>query len=243
MTRGLIPGGTDYAFQSLSDLVDDLEGLLELVVTSHKTLVSSREKLIDNGAWESFLYDFRSIFNYSIKFYDTCMVEIAEINREVQIEVQQHHVRRLATLSKIANKLNVDIGKIWHDNWRHHDYEDPNFQIIHGMYIEGRDMAVGLLDLSNISRRLQDYVGRRNLLPLERGNQSSLSKFRERIEASYNLEEIRTLCQDLGINHENIPGATSTEKARELVEYANRHGLLGKLVEICLRQRPNAIWE
>jgi hypothetical protein len=50
---------------------------------------------------------------------------------------------------------------------------------------------------------------------------------REAIKQHYSLDEMRTLCDDLGIDYENLPGETRERKALELVGYFERHGPRG----------------
>jgi hypothetical protein len=54
--------------------------------------------------------------------------------------------------------------------------------------------------------------------------------------------ELRTLCFDLRIEYENLPGLSKADKARELVAYVNRHGRRADLLAICRRLRPKAAW-
>jgi len=46
----------------------------------------------------------------------------------------------------------------------------------------------------------------------------------------FSAEELRTLCFDLGIDIENLPGDTKPAKAQQLVEYMERRGQLDRLV-------------
>ena len=70
-----------------------------------------------------------------------------------------------------------------------------------------------------------------------------LSKLREQISTSFNISEIKDLCFDLGVEYENLSGATRADKTRELVKYCQRHGRLNELVKRCKEIRPNVSWE
>jgi len=59
----------------------------------------------------------------------------------------------------------------------------------------------------------------------------------------FNESELRTLCFDLGIESENLPGDTREALARELVAYCVRHGQIPKLVEVGRQLRPDISWE
>ncbi len=71
----------------------------------------------------------------------------------------------------------------------------------------------------------------------------NLQFFRNKIIEKFNLAEINDLCFELNIQHDNVPGSTRDEKARELVEYCNRHGLLPSLLKKCTHLRPNESWQ
>jgi hypothetical protein len=53
-----------------------------------------------------------------------------------------------------------------------------------------------------------------------------------RLVRCYNIEELRTMAFDLGLNHDNIRGATLDEYAMELLTVCERRvGALGALLE------------
>ena len=54
--------------------------------------------------------------------------------------------------------------------------------------------------------------------------------------------ELRTLCFDLGIEYDNLSGPGKADKARELVVYSERHGLISKLVSVAQEQRRDISW-
>lgn len=65
--------------------------------------------------------------------------------------------------------------------------------------------------------------------------------FRRRLIDTYDLDSLRTLCQDLDIRYDNLGGENTIEaKARELVNYCRRHGRMPDLQRVCAEQRPHA---
>ena len=52
--------------------------------------------------------------------------------------------------------------------------------------------------------------------------------FRER----FSLSDLADLCQELGIDIENLPGTSRNEKARELAAYLGRRDMIGKLAVV-----------
>jgi hypothetical protein len=68
-------------------------------------------------------------------------------------------------------------------------------------------------------------------------------KLRRTLAAGFDMSELRVLCFDVGIDHEDLPGETKADMARELVAYCIRHGRISKLVETGRRLRPDIRWE
>jgi len=71
---------------------------------------------------------------------------------------------------------------------------------------------------------------------------SNATAFRKFITENFNWEELRTLCQDLRVDFDSLPGEGKEAKARELVAYMDRHSRLDDLVAILKRERPRA-WQ
>lgn len=57
----------------------------------------------------------------------------------------------------------------------------------------------------------------------------------------FNLEELRTLCFDLGVDFDSLLGEGKEAKARELVAYFRRRRMLGHLLEAIRRARDGII--
>ncbi len=70
-----------------------------------------------------------------------------------------------------------------------------------------------------------------------------LTRLRENIVDCFNLDELRTLCFDLGIKYENLAADTLDGKARELVDHCKRVGKIPDLLVKCRERRPNVLWE
>jgi hypothetical protein len=65
---------------------------------------------------------------------------------------------------------------------------------------------------------------------------------RVRMQDAFNIDELKTLCEDLTVNYENLAGEGLNAKVREIVTYFRRNGRLIDLVDYCRRQRPNVEW-
>jgi hypothetical protein len=62
--------------------------------------------------------------------------------------------------------------------------------------------------------------------------------FRER----FSLSDLADLCQELGIDIENLPGSSRNEKARELAAYLGRRDMVGKLAVVGPKSWTDVPW-
>lgn len=62
------------------------------------------------------------------------------------------------------------------------------------------------------------------------------------IKTEFSLEEIKNLCEDLGIDFEDLGGEGKESKARELIAFCLRRTWLDKLVMRCAELRPQFPW-
>lgn len=67
-------------------------------------------------------------------------------------------------------------------------------------------------------------------------------KLRQLLIRHFNDSELHTLCFDLGIDYEDLPGNIKADKARELVAYVQRHQQEAGLLAECRRLRPQVDW-
>jgi hypothetical protein len=66
-----------------------------------------------------------------------------------------------------------------------------------------------------------------------------VSQFRELLVEHFGLEDLRTLCFDLNVDYESLPGEGKAGKARELVAYLKRRDRLTELGAAIRRTRPD----
>jgi hypothetical protein len=161
MVRGMFAGGTDYSYQSFDDMVEDLEGWTSGLQETLEKFNSGIDELKQNGYWQIMDPDLQGLFNYSIKFYKTSLEEIAEIITDIKSEVKMNHVLRIKNIGVTAQKLNLRYGQVWHRQGIRKEYSNPNFRMVDWLYGDGRDRAADMIDLSNLAKRLEDFVGRK----------------------------------------------------------------------------------
>ena len=167
MAKGLIGGMTDYNHQSFCDIIEDLNYEYDNITAFIDAIESSIKKVEENHYWDNVPSNFIQRVLYSLRHYQTTQKELYEIVNEIDVEVKEHHIRRLQKIARVASEINIDIGKIWHQQYDNKDYDDCNFRIVERIYCDTRDMAVNLLDISNIAERLSDYVGKTNVMKNE----------------------------------------------------------------------------
>jgi hypothetical protein len=63
-----------------------------------------------------------------------------------------------------------------------------------------------------------------------------------RLNRDFNDDEFRTLCLELGVNYDNLPGETLEGKQRELLLLLDRNGRLPELINLLRQKRPNWNW-
>lgn len=163
MAKGLIGGMTDYSHQSFDDIVSDLESEKENTEAFIELIEDGIQNANKNKYWEENVpFNFKSMIAYSLKHYKTTVTELNEIIEEIQYEVQEHHCKRLQRISSVAQEINYEIGQVWHRKYedKYKDYENEDFRLVERVYADTRDMAVNLLDISNVAGRLNDFIGK-----------------------------------------------------------------------------------
>lgn len=62
------------------------------------------------------------------------------------------------------------------------------------------------------------------------------------IKKHFSLEELQSLCFDLDIEFDDLPGNNFSRRAEELVDYCDRHSKFNQLLTACRQKRPKAPW-
>jgi adenylate cyclase len=63
------------------------------------------------------------------------------------------------------------------------------------------------------------------------------------ITSRFNDGELRTLCFDLGVAYDDLPGEGKADKARELIAYLERRERIPELISVGKELRPDISWE
>ncbi|GAQ15729.1 abort lactococcal phage infection AbiTii [Myroides odoratimimus] len=171
MAKGLLGGMTDYSHQSFKDIVSDLENENKNVTAFINAIEDNITKVKTSGYWNQRVSsDFIMIVEYSLRHYKTVQNELLEISYEIKNEVRGHHCKRLKRISSVADDINREIGMIWHNSYSGKEYGNSDFRVVEDIYGDTRDMAVNLLDMSNIAERLEDFIGKTKVTMVENKN-------------------------------------------------------------------------
>ena len=70
-----------------------------------------------------------------------------------------------------------------------------------------------------------------------------LAELRRIIVNHFSIGELQTLCFDMGVDYETLPGEGKADKAREFVFHLVRERRIAQFIEICHRLRPDVALE
>ena len=73
-------------------------------------------------------------------------------------------------------------------------------------------------------------------------SQPTLNELRLVLSMRFNLEELRDMCFEVGVDYDDLRGEGKSAKARELVLYMQRHRRLEKLIDGIKEARPDVGW-
>lgn len=72
--------------------------------------------------------------------------------------------------------------------------------------------------------------------------QSPAALLRESLVDYFEVEDLESLCFDLGLDYDGLPGDGKRGKVVELIEYFGRTGRIVELIDHCAQLRPNLAW-
>ncbi len=73
-------------------------------------------------------------------------------------------------------------------------------------------------------------------------NREQLVSLRQTLEDRLSDDDLRTLCFNLGVDYEDLPGQRKSIKIQELLMYFVRRKNISDLIEVGRRQRPDIPW-
>ena len=162
MARSLIAGCTDYSFQPISEVFNDMEKDIEYIQTQLYFVKKHFNIANANNYWEkSVPNDFICCYLTINNFLETTRKELSQILSETEKEIKLHHVKQLQHLGKTAHDFNIYIGEVWNQRYaeKYKDYGNKQFDSVDHIYSLLRDSVASLMDLMNYATRLQTFIG------------------------------------------------------------------------------------
>lgn len=74
-------------------------------------------------------------------------------------------------------------------------------------------------------------------------HQEYLMKLAKLLETRFDREELRTLCFNLGVDYDDLPGTSRVDKAGELIRHLQRRDRLSELINAGKQLRPHLSWD
>ncbi|RMH21285.1 MAG: tetratricopeptide repeat-containing protein [Gammaproteobacteria bacterium] len=123
-------------------------------------------------------------------------------------------------------------------------FEEKDF--IGGDYVAGDkvsgDKVIGYnISMGNISSSKGVTVESETTTNVEQP--ISPRRLRDLLLTHFDIAELNELCFELGVEFEDIPGSTLSDKSSELILYCERHDRTQELIEVCKKNRPMVKWE
>lgn len=89
---------------------------------------------------------------------------------------------------------------------------------------------------------VQEYLERYHNRTVDYTDTEQIAHLLHVLDRFFDAGEIETLAFRLNVDFDNLRGGTKNEKARALIAYLERRGLIDSLVEIIQTERPNLPW-
>lgn len=207
MTRSLISGTTDYSHQSISDIISDIDSYIDEITSISMSFDEKIKKIKDKSYWNKIHHDFNSVIYLSQRLFATALEELKEIRKDLLLEVRDDHVIRIRNLGGKSRELFLRYGEVWNGKYQNKEYGNESFALVEWLYKNGKDTLGGMMDLINISNRLNDFVGRKGKNKPEsigsvenvKGNKEVIYGDKSQISSKIKKEGNSDLLQVIGI--------------------------------------------
>ena len=96
--------------------------------------------------------------------------------------------------------------------------------------------------LASALGRAVSTAGKKTGLETNAPDRQELIRLRTLLVKHFDMEELRLLCFDPGLDYEELPGRTKSTKMQDVISYLERRGELLRLVDEANSRRPNVTW-
>jgi len=117
LARSYFVGDTSYAHQSFDDIIHDLIEIQDILEAVNKKVNNYINKLDQSNYWLKVDDAFHIMVLKAQKFFETCISEIEDIVKDIQIEVKEHHIKRLQNLYLTSRKIEQKLSTIWNRDY------------------------------------------------------------------------------------------------------------------------------
>jgi Effector-associated domain 7 len=108
--------------------------------------------------------------------------------------------------------------------------------------LQGHGISATAAQVDALADAINGAIAAQLLIPQPAVERQRLASVRVKLTIYFSVDELHTLCFDLGVDFENLDGTTKSGKARELVGFCERHGQLEPLLVAVRRLRPHVLW-
>ena len=152
MAKNLVAGFTDYSYQTLDDIQQDLADLINLVNRTQAVFDIKMAVLKAGRCWDRLNDDMKAVFETVYHFWKTASSDLSTISSGMREHVEAQHVELTRNLGVLGHEFFRDLGRCWSHSDR--DRSDPCIQKVGELYYVAREMSANLFDLENMSDRL-----------------------------------------------------------------------------------------
>jgi hypothetical protein len=202
----------DYAIRSFHETIQGLENYKDSTAKTLQTILAKISK-IENYFNNDVDYDFVAVVNDTIVFGNTVVSELSEIITEIQTSVTDTHISRLKSIATTSYNLMLEFSRVWKNNEMKKAYGTAEFKVVEELYSHGTGMAIGLTDISQITDRLKDFIGRTspntslasatNLSSTVFIDESRIEELKSITNPNFDLKRLIRLCEEINISVKN----------------------------------------
>lgn len=164
----MFAGGSNYGDLPFKELPADLRKWGRWLRESSDEVDDRVARLKRLGLFDHLTDDYKGTAVTAAQFFKTAASEFDSVADEIEIAVEDHHIRRLRAVQTNAARYELRILETWAAereprHWMADEYKRlrNSYEEWEGFHAVVHQMCIDLWDLSNLIDRLQDFVGMR----------------------------------------------------------------------------------
>lgn len=215
MTQGIIAGMTDYSYQTVTQILGDINEWIKYAEEIKSKIQNNLANVQNSTIWLNAPFNFKMTVNSTVGYSCTIIEDLKIVKKAIESNcITKREVALLKKVGENASEYNRRYGLDYHENESWHCYGDSSFSIIEEIYGNGRDFFASLQDASNAASRLEDYMQTGNVMSVNVSGDVSGSQIQVgTINSSQNMEngskefpyeEVLTILSEISKYRENI---------------------------------------